>query len=233
MWGFSFFELFQRGGPVMWPLLCCSIVALAVAVERVIVMSMHHVSYETFVRMISNFNPLDHRKLGNQLSEIRSPLARVAEAYFENAEISNEVRKKAVEQVASFELTVLERRLHWLSIIGTVAPMLGLLGTVMGLVTAFHQIEVLGGQVQPGDLASGIWSALLTTVFGLIIALPTMAVYHFLNQRVGAIELQMDWLTTTLDKLSETVQFDEHSTKVSGKSKSTQSKLEVAMAAES
>jgi biopolymer transport protein ExbB len=77
--------------------------------------------------------------------------------------------------------------------------MIGLLGTVWGLVDAFHQIESQGGNVQPSDLASGIWQALLTTVFGLIVALPTLAIYHFLDNRVAAITLQMEWLVAELN----------------------------------
>ena len=77
--------------------------------------------------------------------------------------------------------------------------MIGLLGTVWGLVDAFHEIEAQGGNVQPGDLASGIWQALLPTVFGLIVALPTLAIYHFLDNRVAAITLQMEWLVAELN----------------------------------
>ena len=101
---------------------------------------------------------------------------------------------------ASIQLSMMERRVHWLSVIGSLTPMIGLLGTVLGLVQAFKQIESLGGQVQPGDLAAGIWTALLTTVFGLSVALPTLAVYHFLEHRVGAVQLQLQWLTVTLNE---------------------------------
>jgi biopolymer transport protein ExbB len=104
-----------------------------------------------------------------------------------------------VGQRASQQVTLLERRLSWLSVIGHLAPMIGLLGTVWGLVDAFHQIESQGGNVQPSDLASGIWQALLTTVFGLIVALPTLAIYHFLDNRVAAITLQMEWLVAELN----------------------------------
>ena len=69
-----------------------------------------------------------------------------------------------------------------------------------GLVGAFHQIELKGGQVQPGDLASGIWSALLTTVCGLTIALPCLAAYHLLQSVAGRAALQMQWITSQLDE---------------------------------
>ncbi|MEC7556550.1 MAG: MotA/TolQ/ExbB proton channel family protein, partial [Planctomycetota bacterium] len=68
------------------------------------------------------------------------------------------------------------------------------------LVGAFHQIELKGGQVQPGDLASGIWSALLTTVCGLTIALPCLAAYHLLQSVAGRAAMQMQWVTSQLDE---------------------------------
>jgi biopolymer transport protein ExbB len=84
--------------------------------------------------------------------------------------------------------------------IGSIATLPGLLGTVTGLVAAFHEIEIQAGRVQPGDLAAGIWEALLTTVFGLVIAIPCLATYHLLDHRAGAIALQMQWMTAYLDE---------------------------------
>ncbi len=203
MWGQNLAELFHRGGPVMYPLLACSMVALAIAIERFVVLMQHSADYDSMVGFLKRSSDDKGDTICDALRKRPDPLARVAEAYVTNLDSQSDIREKVVEQTASFQLTVLERRLHWLSIIGTVAPMIGLLGTVMGLVDAFHQIELLGGQVQPGDLASGIWSALLTTVCGLVIALPSLAAYHFFDQRVGAVSLRMQWLMSTLDKVFE------------------------------
>lgn len=196
---FDLYELFQRGGPVMWPLLACSVLAVAVAVERVIVFWWQHYSYE---RMTDEFRRVLNDDGGDELrswlSRIRSPLARVADVYLQHESLPVVQRQELAAQEASYRLTLLEKRLHWLSVIGSLAPMLGLLGTVWGLVEAFHQIELLDGQIQPGDLAAGIWKALLTTVFGLVVALPSLAVYHFLERHVGAIQLQMQWWITSL-----------------------------------
>jgi biopolymer transport protein ExbB len=197
----NFYELFQRGGPVMWPLLAGSILSVAVSVERIIVFVWHRYPYETLSERL-------HASLGSggvnaarqMLRRIRSPLARVAEVYLVHEGSSAALRQEIVAKEASYQLTLLEKRLHWLSVIGSLAPMLGLLGTVWGLVEAFHQIELLGGQVQPADLAAGIWKALLTTVFGLVVALPSLAVYHFLEQHVGAIQLRMQWLVANLNQ---------------------------------
>ncbi len=196
---FDLYELFQRGGPVMWPLLGCSVLAVAVAVERMIVFWWQHYPYQ---RLTAEFQSVLKDGGGDQLrtwlSRVHSPLARIADVYLQHESLPVMQRQELAAREASYRLTLLEKRLHWLSVIGSLAPMLGLLGTVWGLVEAFHQIEVLGGQIQPGDLAAGIWKALLTTVFGLVVALPSLAVYHFLEQHVGAIQLQMQWWITSL-----------------------------------
>lgn len=200
MWGYTFNDLFVRGGFVMYPLLACSIVSACVAVERIIVFLFRAGSY----RQLSD--QLGDRLKGDSLEEVRSwlqqrrtPLAGVADSYLEHLGRNKQLRDELVGKKASQQITLLERRISWLSVIGHLAPMIGLLGTVWGLVDAFHQIESQGGNVQPSDLASGIWQALLTTVFGLIVALPTLAIYHFLDNRVAAITLQMEWLVAELN----------------------------------
>lgn len=197
----NLYELFQRGGLVMWPLLAASVLAVAVSIERTIVFLWRRCKYRRLSERL-------HAVLGSggidgarqMLRLDRSPLARVADAYLACEPCPPALRQEIVAKEASYQLTLLERRLHWLSVIGSLAPMMGLLGTVWGLVEAFHQIELLGGQIQPNDLASGIWQALLTTVFGLVIALPTLAVFHLLEQHVGTIQLQMQWLITSLNQ---------------------------------
>jgi biopolymer transport protein ExbB len=200
MWGYTLNDLFLRGGFVMYPLLVCSIIAVCVAVERIIVFLFLAGSY----RQLSS--QLERRLGSGRLEEVRdwlqkrrTPLAGVADCYLANLGRPAALRDELVGQRASQQVTRLERRLSWLSVIGHLAPMIGLLGTVWGLVDAFHEIEAQGGNVQPGDLASGIWQALLTTVFGLIVALPTLAIYHFLDNRVAAITLQMEWLVAELN----------------------------------
>ena len=108
--------------------------------------------------------------------------------------------KEILGREASRQVTRLERDMNWLATIASIATLLGLLGTVTGLVTAFHQIEVHGGQAQPGDLAAGIWEALITTVFGLVIAIPSMAAYQLLSHWAGAVALQMEWIVAYLEE---------------------------------
>jgi len=201
MWGQSLTELFLRGGTVMWPLLAVSVAALAIALERGIVFAWNRAR---FARFRAALEPLVRAgRYAEALALSRrsgSPLTHVAAAYLSRLDAGRELREQAVAREASQQLVRLGKRVNALSALGAIAPMLGLLGTVTGLVTAFWQIEVKAGQVQPADLASGIWEALLTTVFGLVIAIPTLAVYHLLDQRLGMIELQMQWLVAYLDE---------------------------------
>lgn len=201
MWGQSLVELFHRGGFAMWPLLALSVLALAIALERLLVMAWLHQGYRGFRdRLAELVRRGDLRGARTLVEGRRAPLARVSAAYLTHLDATDALRDEIVGRVASESLVQVERRLPWLATIGHLAPMLGLLGTVTGLISAFHQIELRAGQVQPADLASGIWEALLTTVFGLVIALPTLAVYHFLDQRAGALAQEMQWIVSYLNE---------------------------------
>ena len=185
----------------MYPLLICSVVAVCIAVERLLVLSIRSGSFNRLVTQLRSRLKNDSlEQTKGWLSNQRNPLAHVAFTYLDQHGTDRQLREEVVSREASRQLTLLERRTHWLSMIGHLAPMLGLLGTVWGLVDAFHEIELLEGQVQPSNLAAGIWKALLTTVFGLIVALPTLALYHFLDNRCGALALQMQWLIAYLNE---------------------------------
>ncbi|MEK6239410.1 MAG: MotA/TolQ/ExbB proton channel family protein, partial [Planctomycetales bacterium] len=174
IWGHELSELFWRGGFVMWPLLLCSILALAVSLERIVVLLYRSPRFDYFSqqlrRLVLNRELDQAREL---VANASSPIAQVAGRYLSRLDGSKESREETVSREASEQLAVLEKRMNILAVIGRLTPMLGLLGTVAGLIDCFHNIEVLQGQLQPSDLASGIWKALLTTVFGLTVALPT------------------------------------------------------------
>jgi biopolymer transport protein ExbB len=210
MWGYTFRELFLRGGFVMYPLLVCSVVAACIALERLLMLILRSGSFNRLLKQLQSRlqrDSIDQTK--GWLSKQRNPLAHVAYTYLDHHESERELREEVVGREASRQLTSLERRTHWLAMIGHLAPMIGLLGTVWGLVDAFHEIESLDGQVQPGNLAAGIWKALLTTVFGMIVALPTLAIYHFLDNRCGASALQMQWLIAYLNEWIQVPEFSD------------------------
>ena len=209
MWGLDIWELLTRGGMVMWPLLICSVLSVAITIERLCYFAVKSTRYTRFQSHLEKLmRAKDIQAADSFVSFHRSPLARVAKTYLSHMSQPSSLRQEAASREASLQLTHLERRLGWLSIIGTLAPMIGLLGTVIGLVEAFQQIELAGGQVQPSDLAAGIWKALLTTVFGLVVALPTLAIFHLFDSRVGSLALQMQWLVAHLNEWTSTASND-------------------------
>lgn len=128
----------------------------------------------------------------------QNPVAKVAGVYLNN--LDNKQRDSILSREGSFAIEKVEARLRGLATITHIAPLLGLLGTVAGLVSAFHEIELLGGGVQAENLAGGIWEALLSTVFGLIVALPCMVAYHSFEGKADKIARRMQSIVSELDQ---------------------------------
>jgi biopolymer transport protein ExbB len=201
LWDNTLLQLFEKGGAAMWPLLACSVLGVALLFDRTLAFLARHGNFASFCEWLQARLAMGRvEEACRDLTGWRYPVARVAHAYLANLNRPAAERKAFAEREGSIALAALEKRLSWLGILGQVAPMLGLLGTVTGLVTAFHQIEVRHGVVQPGDLAAGIWEALITTVFGLLIAIPCLVAYHVLDQRVAKLQVQMEWVLSYLDE---------------------------------
>jgi biopolymer transport protein ExbB len=139
-------------------------------------------------------------RAAQQLARSRNPVARVAAAYLRHARSEPALREEVVTREASQLLANLEKRLSWLALIAQVTPLLGLLGTVLGLMNAFQQIEIKGSQIQSADLAVGIWQKLICTATGMVIAIPCLVAYYWFEARVSAIGQQMEWVTSYLNE---------------------------------
>jgi biopolymer transport protein ExbB len=199
-WDQTLVGLFQKGGFSMWPLLVCSIVGFAIILERTLYFLWLRLDYTRFSQELKEL--LVKRKMKEALVLCRkhaNPIPKIAEQYLKNLN-HDQLRGEILKREGSIALEKVETRLRALAAITHIAPLLGLLGTVTGLVAAFHRIEVLGGQVQPSDLASGIWEALLTTVYGLIIAIPCMAAYHSFESAADRIARRMQFMISELDE---------------------------------
>lgn len=200
LWDQTLIGLFQKGGFAMWPLLVCSVLGVAIILERSYYFFRLRFDYEKFRRELQGLLKL--KKFREAMSLCRrhaNPIPRIAESYLKHLD-SDELRNEILRREGSFALEQVETRLRALAALTHIAPLLGLLGTVTGLVSAFHQIELLGGQVQPGDLAAGIWEALITTVYGLVIAIPCMAAYHGFESLADRIARRMQFIVSELDE---------------------------------
>jgi len=198
-------QLFQRGGPVMYPIFFCSIIALAVVIDRVYHLRRAKVDTEKFMEEISS--KLKRNRIVEAIDmceQTPGPIASILKAGLLKHDRSRQEVREAVEDAALYEVPRLEKYMNILATVTTVSPLLGLLGTVTGMVGAFQVIEEKAGSlapVNPGDLAAGIWEALLTTVFGLCVAIPALLTYNWLTTWVNRFVLDMERSATELVNL--------------------------------
>ncbi len=195
-------EFMQKGGPIMWPILLCSVIAFAIVIERLVRIRQEQIDTKSFMEQISK--SLKRNKIMEALDlcdRTGGPIAAILKAgILKHDRPRNEIRE-AIEDASIHEVPRLERNLPVLATLAHVAPLLGLLGTVTGLVKAFQVIEskaTVLNPINPGDLAGGIWEALLTTVFGLCVAIPSYVAYNYLVSRVDGFVLDMERSATDL-----------------------------------
>lgn len=196
---FSFFELFNRGGWVMYVILLVSIYALGVMLFKALQFSRLGVWSDGFFNAAATqISPQGFAQSGMWLPRLNAsehPLARVMEAGLTQANQPNATPEKLREEltrVGAEQLHRLESYTRGLELAATLAPLLGLLGMVLSMIHVFSVIESSGARVDVSLLAGGIWEALLTTAFGLIVAVPAQAAYFFFDQRIEAVRQQIN-----------------------------------------
>lgn len=195
-------ELFARGGSLMWVLLGFSFVAFAVSVERILTYTYYGFTPDRwFDSILQKIRTSGASSTLPQVTQCRHPVARIVQTYLEQLDRPAKIREDNVRRVGSLVLESVEKNLRILAALAHLSPLVGLLGTVIGMVLAFSQIQSIQGTVKPSDLAGGIWEALLTTVFGLVVAIPCMALYHALEAHADKIARRMEWAVTALDDL--------------------------------
>lgn len=193
-------DYMTKGGALMWVLLAFSVVGLAVILDRLAVYASYGLDPDRWLKKI--LADLESGRVDQALASAhanRHPVARVVEVYLENLGRPARVRVDNVKREGALVLEKVEKRLRILAAISHLAPLVGLLGTVTGMVLAFARIESLDGAPKPSDLAGGIWEALLTTVFGLVVAIPCMAAYHAFESHADKIARRMELAVTALD----------------------------------
>ena len=186
------FEFLSKGGVLVVPILLCSVFALAIFVERLI----------RFAKMRSRGAGLARKTIElihqgksddvePMLAESNSPMGRVLAKAMQVRNQDRETVETVITHSTEEEVRNLSSYLQGLATIGNIAPILGLLGTVMGMIKAFMVIQQMGGKVNAAVLAGGIWEAMLTTALGLSVALPTMVAHSYLLARVDKYEARL------------------------------------------
>ena len=183
---------FNEGGGFMWPVLICLVIGLAIGIERIITLNMADTNTRKFLARVKT--ALDEGGISRALEvceNTRGPVASVFHAGLLRADEGITAVEKAVVSYGSIEMSFLERGLVWLSLFISAAPMLGFLGTVVGMVEAFDAIES-AGDISPSLVAGGIKVALLTTVGGLIVALILQFFYNYAVSKIDRIVVEME-----------------------------------------
>jgi biopolymer transport protein ExbB len=198
MTAFSY-SIFAKGGPIMWLLVVVGLVALVVFVERALYLHRGQIRSTEFLGGIKNL--LQKGRLMEALTlceETPGPVAAVIKAGLRHATEDEMAMRFAIQEAALVELPVLERRIGSLAAIAQIAPLLGLLGTLLGMIKTFWLFNQGGNYATPAVLSGGMWEALLTAAAGLAVAIPAHLGRHFLSGRVRALVHDMEWVGNEL-----------------------------------
>ena len=181
-------ELMGKGGVLMYPIFLASVIAGAIIIERLIFFKKCKEDPEEIFKAIKDLAESDNKIGFNDLKKSKEgPVSRILEV---GLKAHKEPRWKLEEKLTVHgqeEIRDLRKNLRGLEVIATISPLMGLLGTVIGMVKAFNKVAQYKGQVDPSLLAGGIWEALLTTAAGLALAIPVVIMLNYFERKVESI----------------------------------------------
>ncbi|MBN1779527.1 MotA/TolQ/ExbB proton channel family protein [bacterium] len=185
-------ERFVEGGAFMWPILVCLVLGLAISVERFISLFKASVNTKQFLNdVIAAMDQGGTKKAIEVCQGTKGPVAAIFHAGLTRADRGLEAVEKAISNAGTIEMAFLEKGMIWLSTFITVAPMLGFTGTVAGMVQAFDDIAK-ANEISPSVVASGIKVALLTTLFGLVVAITLQMFHNYFISKIDALVIDME-----------------------------------------
>lgn len=196
------YEVITQGGIIMWPIMLTSVVALAITIERFF--SLRRKTIDTREFMDNMRTVLQQNRAQEAIDicdETKAPVARIMKAGILKRHRDKADIREAMQDAGHLEIPRLEHYLPALATCAHISPLLGLLGTVAGMIKAFAQIQNKQGLVNPSDLAEGISNALVTTAAGLCVAIPALVAYNYFVTRVDNMILEMEISSSELVEL--------------------------------
>ena len=193
-------EMFERGGPGMWPLLGASVLGLALVLDRLVVFLWW---MQSFGGVLRRLEPLIREQAWTKAEtycRIRGPFTRVAAVYLRHREQPQAIRDDVVKREGTLVIRHLETRLRWLAALAQVSTLLGLLGTFYFMIYRFRPEATASGQLPQADFYSAIWESFLSTMFGLIVAIPCTAAYQIFEGRVDGVARDLGVLVSYLEE---------------------------------
>ena len=198
----SLWWLIEKGGVLIWPLLGCSVLGLGVFLERLVrLLKAGSRDAGVVERVAEKVLAGDLEGAKRECVGARGAVGRMLYEGLSMGITDVETVERLLTSAVERELAGLSRYFGLLALIGNLAPLLGLLGTVIGMIKAFQTVEALGERVTPSALAGGIWEAMLTTAAGLTVAIPIMIGLFYLEGRLSRIENEMEEAATLLLKV--------------------------------
>jgi len=192
-------ELIQQGGPMTWVILACSVIALVLFLKKVFDLHRAQIKWGDFLKGI--YNILNRENIVEAVSiceETPGPVSNVVRAAVLHHDEEPETIRRAIEEAGLAEIPRLERNLGMLATLAQITPLMGLLGTVLGMMQILLQIRQKAPLVQVGDLMGGLMQALIATAAGLAVAILIYAGYNFLVARVESVVLDMEMASTEI-----------------------------------
>ncbi len=192
------FELVKAGGWLMLPIILCSIAAVAICIEKYLALNPTKIAPPHLLAQVWGWiknNQLTADKLRSM--KTASPLGQILAAGLSNSRHGRDVMKESIEEAAGHVIYDLERYLNTLGTIAAITPLLGLLGTVIGMIKVFTEIMVQGTG-NAGVLAGGISEALITTAAGLSVAIPALILHRYFSRKVDAMVITLEQETIKL-----------------------------------
>ncbi len=193
--------LLAKGGLLLIPIFACSIIALAIFLERLVRFRKANLKDPSIIEKIYAAAIRNDIELARSYTvKEESAISRILDEGLSVCCDDRETVETVLSHAIENEVRSLSKYLGGLALIGNITPLLGLLGTVIGMIKAFMAIERLGGKVNASVLAGGIWEAMLTTAVGLSVAIPVIMAYSFLNGKIDALQAEMEEAAVTLLK---------------------------------
>jgi biopolymer transport protein ExbB len=198
----SFSELFDRGGPLMWPLAALSILAVAFVIYGFISLREEQVVPRDLRReLLARLRTGSLREARAACGEAACPMSEIALAamdYLETEDVDPRLLKDLIEGEGARQAVTIQQQTQWLLDIAVIAPMVGLLGTVFGMIRAFNVVALDLAKAKPMLLAAGVSEALITTAAGLIIGIPAMAFHSYLRSRANKLISRLESVSTEI-----------------------------------
>jgi len=191
--------MLSKGGPVLWLLLLVSAVGVAVFIERFLYCHRAQINSMEFLNGVRTV--LKRNNIVEALSicdATPGPVARLVKIAILNRDQGRERVREALEEAGAAEVPRLEEKLNLLATIAQLAPLIGLLGTVLGFIRTYHKMQEKGLTAHFGLLSDGVWAALVCAAAGLAVAIPAHAAYNYLVSRINAIVLDMERSATDI-----------------------------------